>query len=231
MTIEQLDRELKDGDGSYDLSMAAHIHTRTVASAAVSVESVIRDLDLLNKETEAIDPAEILRDLVNYTEDEGDRRLFEVLSGAASQLREFASTLTAEQATAFGDLVQRLQGAQSIVDLHSILGTYEDSDIPGVGEGASYARGILRDGEETIYNPVASPIAAVAGDPDDPPRERSGRAVLAVATEDAAGGIGGAVAGTFFFGVGALPGAVGGAVSTSVASIVKRTLKRLLSRG
>ena len=230
MTIEALAIELTDGDGSYDRSKAVHIHTQAVATAAASVESVIQDLDLLNRGPEAIDPAEILGVLASYAENEADRRLLGVLAGAASQLREVAPNLPPDQAAVLGELVGRLQGARSIDDLHSILATYEGNQIRAVGEGASYARDILHDGEETIYDPESSPVAAVAGDPDDPPQERNGRAVLAVAAEDAAGGVGGAVAGAFFFGVGALPGAVGGAVSSSVATIVRRVLRKLLLR-
>jgi hypothetical protein len=230
MTIEALAIELTDGDGSYDRSKAVHIHTQAVATAAASVESVIQELDLLNRGPEAIDPAEILSVLASYAENEADRRLLGVLAGAASQLREVAPNLPPDQAEVLGELVGRLQGARSIDDLHSILATYEDNQIRAVGEGASYARDILHDGEETIYVLESSPVAGVAGDPDDPPQERNGRAVLAVAAEDAAGGVGGAAAGAFFFGVGALPGAVGGAASTSVTTIVSRVLKKLLLR-
>jgi hypothetical protein len=228
MTIEALANELADGDGTYDRLKAVRIHTQVVATTAASAESVIQDLDLLNRGADAIDPAEILRVLASYAQTDADRQLLGVLAGAVSQLREVAPNLPSEQAAVLGELVGRLQGARSIDDLYSILATYESNQIRAVGEGASYAHDILRDGEETIYNPEASPVAQVAGDPGDPPQERNARAVLAVAAEDAAGAAGGAAAGAFFFGFGALPGAVGGAVGTSVTTTVSRALKWLL---
>jgi hypothetical protein len=228
VTIEALASDLTNDDGSYDRERAVHMHTQVVATAAASVESVIRDLDLLSRGPEAVDPAEILRGLANYAADEADRRLLDVLAGAVSQLREVAPNLPPDQAAVIGELVGRLQGARSMDDLQSILANYEHHEISAVREGASYARDILHDGDETIYNPEVSPVAAVAGDPDDPPRERNSRAVLAVAVDDAAGGAAGAAAGAFFFGVGALPGAVGGAVGNSVLVVVTRALKRLL---
>jgi hypothetical protein len=61
VTIEALASELTNDDGSYDGSRAVHMHTQVVATTAASVESVIRDLDLLNRGPEAVDPVEILR--------------------------------------------------------------------------------------------------------------------------------------------------------------------------
>lgn len=230
MTIEALAAELTNEDGSSDRLKAVQIHTKVVAMAATSAESVIRDLDLLNRGPEEIDPAEILRVLATYAEAEADRQLLNVLAGAASQLREVAPNLPPDQAAVIGELVGQLRGARSVEDLYSILSTYQDSEISAVGEGARYGSDILHDGEHTIYNPEVSAVAAVASDPDDPPPERKGRAVVAVAGSDVAGAAGGAAAGAFFFGVGALPGAVGGAVGTSVTTVVTRALKWLSRR-
>jgi hypothetical protein len=228
MTIEALAVELSNDDGSYDRSRAVSIHTRTVAAAAVSIESVIEDLDLLNRESDTIDPAEILDALADYAEDEAARQLLGVLAGAARQLREVTLNLPADQALLIEELIGRLQSARSLDDLYAILAFYESNQIPGVSEGASYAREILQDGEESIYNPQASPVAAVAASPGDPPQDRNDKAVLGVAVDDAAGGVAGGAAGAFFFGVGALPGAVGGAIGNSVLAVATRTLKRLL---
>jgi hypothetical protein len=145
-------------------------------------------------------------------------------------LREVAPNLPSDQAAVIGELVGQLRGARSVDDLYSILAIYQDSEIPALHEGAHYGSDILRDGEHSIYNPEVSPIAAVASDPDDPPREQKGRAVVAVAGPDVAGAAGGACAGAFFFGVGALPGAVGGAVSGSVGTVVLRAFKWLSRR-
>jgi hypothetical protein len=228
MTIEDLASELRNEDGSYDRSSAIRIHTQVVATTATSVEAVIRDLDLVNRGPEAIDPADVLRVLADYADDEADRQIFAILAGATRQLREVAPNLPADQVAVIGELFDQLRGARSVDDMYSILASYEDHENGAVGERASYARDILHDGEETIYNPEASPVAVVAGDPDDPPQERNRRAVLAVAAEDVAGAAGGAAAGAFFFGVGALPGAVGGAVGTSVTTVVSRALRRVL---
>ena len=228
MTIEDLAGELTNEDGTYDRPKAVHLHTRVVAAAATSAQSVIRDLDLLNRGPEAIDAAEILHALAEYAENDAERRLLGVLAGATEQLREVGASLPPNQAEVVRELVGQLRDALSIEDLHRILANYEGHGITAVADGASYAREILHDGEATIYNPEASPVAAVAGDPDEPRQGRNRQAVLAVGVEDAAGAAGGAAAGVFFFGVGALPGAVGGAVSLSVTTVVSRALKWLL---
>ena len=95
-----------------------------------------------------------------------------------------------DQAAVIGELVGQLRGARSVEDLYSILSTYQDSEISAVGEGARYGSDILHDGEHTIYNPEVSAVAAVASDPDDPPPERKGWAVVAVAGSDVAGAAG-----------------------------------------
>ena len=89
MTIEALAAELTNEDGSSDRLKAVQIHTKVVAMAATSAESVIRDLDLRIE-----DPKRLTRlrscEFLPRTRKPRDRQLLNVLAGAASQSPEVA---------------------------------------------------------------------------------------------------------------------------------------------
>jgi len=229
MTLEQVDAGLRNDSEDYDWQRAVDVHRWAVVLAAQTADELVAELEVTGGNE--VDIAQVLDALARRAEDHAFGGLLSALAGAMAQIAEMEDQIPAE----IQEVRERLSRAESIDEMHLILDEVDMQGTDGADDGIRFAREILVDGRDSIYDPNGSPVleqspdSEIEDEPDPAPNEplrRGLRRIRRLAAADTGGAISGGASGVLVGGLGVLPGALSGAVGFSVWDVYKSAARK-----